>query len=293
MWHRRCRTIVSPALVGIGITTNVVGSTGWRLGVTLRCGFCEEPGLGRRGLVKSGFARPNPRRASLDSSPRSSLANGWRCAKWRRFAGEMGTTSGYGEDERDAAAERTSQSHQSHTRPSGSAHRTLGRSVGGVSLGRAERSARYHRSGRVRPRNWRASLAAGPHRPVRATKRGNSIREHRVDRPDPGQGDGHDYWNLEVIPPRWARRAGYGRPGGPKGQPTSIQSRGLLDRRRGRAHLRGGSAAAAGRWRKRLLDDSCGKRRGWSPCRILGTSCSDTCDLTWRRWRPCFLRAIA
>jgi hypothetical protein len=27
MWHRRCRTIVSPALVGI--TTTVFASTGW------------------------------------------------------------------------------------------------------------------------------------------------------------------------------------------------------------------------------------------------------------------------
>ena len=84
----------------------------------------------------------------------------------------------------------------------GSGFRTLGRSVGGVSLGRAGRSARHHRSGRVRPRNWRAGLAACPHRPVRATNRGNSIRGHRVDRTDPGQGDGLDCGDLDVMPPR-------------------------------------------------------------------------------------------
>src|SRR6476660_6391828 len=51
-----------------------------------------------------------------------------------------------------------------------------------------------------------------------------------------------------------------------------------------------GSAVAADRWRARSLDDSCGRREGWSPFRILGTSDSHTCELLWRRWRPGFLR---
>ena len=46
------------------------------------------------------------------------------------------------------------------------------------------------------PGNWRACLAACPHRPVRATNRGNPIRGHRVDRPDPGQGDRQDCRDL-------------------------------------------------------------------------------------------------
>ena len=52
--------------------------------------------------------------------------------------------------------------------------------------------------------NRRASLARGPHRPVRATNRGNPIRGHRFDRPDPRQGDGHDCW-TRVMAPRWTR----------------------------------------------------------------------------------------
>ena len=147
-------------------------------------------------LGRVGVARPNPRRAPLDPSPWSSLAYGWRYAKWSCFAGGMGTTGDAREDERDAAAERASQSYQARARLTGCGFRTLGRSVGGVSLGRAGRSARYHRSGRVRPLNWRAGLARGPHRPVRTTNRGGSVRGHRVDRPDPGQGDGHDCWDL-------------------------------------------------------------------------------------------------
>ena len=48
----------------------------------------------------------------------------------------------------------------------------------------------------------------------------------------------------------------------------------------------GGSAAAAGRSKERLLCDSCGRRGVSSPRRILGTSCSRTCGLTWPRLLP-------
>jgi hypothetical protein len=44
-------------------------------GVTLRCGFCEEPRALVLALVECLLRGPNPRRAPLDPRPRSSLAN--------------------------------------------------------------------------------------------------------------------------------------------------------------------------------------------------------------------------
>jgi hypothetical protein len=170
-------------------------------GVTLRCGFCEEPGtLELAGRLCAARSTLVARRLTLALGLHWLMAGGmqngdvlqagWGLPATPRRPGTMLPLSVRLRVTRPALNYQVADSEP------------WAGSVGRVSLRRAGRSARHHTSGQVRPLNRRASLARGPHWPVRSTNRGNPIRGHRFDRPDPRQGDGHDCEYLGVTSPR-------------------------------------------------------------------------------------------